>query len=117
MEIQKSTLELQIYQVHITFIFFWDWFWTDEIRIVLQDFGDWSKKAENVTEAENTCWDQEWRAMNEISIYVVSTERDVDDVKIKRICTNKLFCKHWGEGLGQTFMDEVYLFRHNTLKL
>lgn len=62
----------------------------------------------------NTCWDKEWKALNGISIYVVSMERDVDNVRVKRIHqqTNKLFCLG-EEGLEETLIDEVwiYLFR------
>ena len=38
----------------------------------------------------NTCWDKEGKALNGISIYVVSVEIDVDNVRVKRIIpTNK----------------------------
>lgn len=41
----------------------------------------------------NTCWDKEGKALNGTSIYVVSVEIDVDNVRVKRIYpqTNKLF--------------------------
>ena len=46
--------------------------------------------------------------MNGISIYVVSMERDVDNVRVKRIHqqTTKLFCLG-EEGLEETLIDEV----------